>query len=167
MATKRGKKPLLKMKTAGKKAVTAKKAKAKRGSAKKESGSGAPATSLQSLGLRVKALEGHVADLRGVPVDALLMEGDARQLEFGLVAGSARIVRITLLDNRESIVLGTSPELSRARASGVILMLLLETWGDPGQQAIIGIVNAVPAPLRSSVLQSSYLAETRSLRTQW
>jgi hypothetical protein len=155
-----------------KKAVTAKKVPSKNAKVppkKPNNRQASPAPSIPpSLDKRLKNLERHVAALHGVAsIASLATAGDARPLTFALTAGSAKMVRLTLLDTHESLILGTAPVTSRPRANGAVVGVWLETWGDPGQQATIGVMNATPNPLKSSTLQTSYLAESRTLRAQW
>jgi hypothetical protein len=143
----------------------------KSGSQKKaatDRASGAPATSLLSLGQRVQVLEGHVADLRGVAsLDAPVVRGATQPLTFKLAAGGPKVARLTLMDTKEIITLGSGSEKSKPRANGVDIKVLLEVWGNPGQQATIAVVNAVPTPMTSGILKTGYLAEVKKLRTQW
>jgi hypothetical protein len=122
-------------------------------------------TKLAALHARVGKLEKHLktASRLGLLADAVPSSGGV-VLSFSLQPGGPSIVRLTL-DNIERIVLGSSPVDAAPRASGSLVSVLIELWGTGGQQAVIGVKNAQPSVISSTIPQGrSDWSEPRTLK---
>jgi hypothetical protein len=118
---------------------------------------------LKSLHSRVGKLEKHVAALQ---------ESDGRSLTFTLNANNApKIVQLTLQDTGEELVItpNSPSNSSKPRQSGQQIPVGINTWGDPGQRAVIDVTNVTKAttPIVTSALTGSSASDAAMIETGW
>ena len=126
---------------------------------------------LASLHARVRRVEERIQRLSSADRGAAAAV-DVRPLTFMLNAGNApRIAQLVLQDTGEELVLTptSASKSSKPRQSKQPIPVGIDTFGDPGQRAVIDVTNVTAAstPIVTSVLTGNSAKDATTIVTDW